>query len=114
MARWSLWPALLALLGEIRILRCAHAPRGCGLICHSHHISQMPERRLSSCKQERFGARRDLIAPLSNSLLMRHSDEIAPARLARSCGGLNCRECLRRRRAEEAGVVARVQVGRAT
>jgi hypothetical protein len=34
-------------------------------------------------------------APLSNSLLMRHSDELAPARLARSCGGLNCRECLR-------------------
>jgi len=41
------------LLGEIRILRCAHAPRGCGLICHSHHTSQMPERRLSSCRQRR-------------------------------------------------------------
>src|SRR6185436_15531165 len=29
---------------------------------------------------ERVRGRRDLIAPLRNSLLMRHSDEIAPAR----------------------------------
>src|SRR6478672_159508 len=45
--------ALPYLLGETRILRCALAPRGCGLICHSHHTSQMPERRLSSRRQRR-------------------------------------------------------------
>jgi hypothetical protein len=53
-------------------------------------------------------------ASLSNPLLMRHSDEIAPARLARSCGGLNCRECLRRGAPKMLGVVPSVRVGRAT
>jgi hypothetical protein len=53
-------------------------------------------------------------APLSNSLLIRHSDEIAPARLAGACGGLNCRECLRRGAPKMLGVVPRLRVGRAT